>query len=99
VAISGHHVRDHGTDLYPSCLAHPFVRSSPTANTGGGIGRGQAIRQPTIEAIGIVSLANDAGESATLSLPIDLRSPVAAPDTDLSAPAAANDQERQQSSH
>jgi signal transduction histidine kinase len=94
------HVRDHGTGFSDSYLAHPFVRFAPTASTGRGTGLGLAIVQAITEAHGgVVSLANDAGASVTLVLPIDPTRPVAAPDTYLSAPVVASDQERQWSAH
>jgi two-component system, OmpR family, sensor kinase len=94
------HVRDHGTGFSDSYLAHPFVRFAPTASTGRGTGLGLAIVQAITEAHGgVVSLANDAGASVTLVLPIDPTRPVAAPGTYLSAPVAASDQERQWSAH
>ncbi len=93
-------VRDHGTGFADSYLAHPFERFAPTASTGRGTGLGLAIVQAITEAHGgTVNLANDAGASVTLSLPIDPTRPVAAPETLPSAPATATDQERQWSSH
>ena len=90
------HVRDHGTGFSDSYLAHPFVRFAPTASTGRGTGLGLAIVQAIIEAHGgVVSLANDAGASVTLLLPIDPTRPVAAPGTYPSAPVVASDQGRQ----
>jgi len=89
-------VRDHGAGFSDSYLAHPFVRFAPTASTGRGTGLGLAIVQAITAAHGgVVSLANDAGASVTLSLPIDPTRPVAAPGTRPSAPAAASDEQRQ----
>jgi signal transduction histidine kinase len=88
-------VRDHGVGFADNYLAHPFVRFAPTANTGRGNGLGLAIVQAITEAhSGTVTLANDAGASVTLSLPIDPTRPVAAPETRQSAPATATDQGR-----
>ncbi len=93
-------VRDHGAGFSDNYLAHPFVRFAPTASTGRGTGLGLAIVQAITEAHGgIVSVANDAGASVTLSLPKDPARPVVAPDADPSGPAAASDQERQWSAH
>jgi signal transduction histidine kinase len=93
-------VRDHGTGFVGSYLAHPFERFAPTASTGRGTGLGLAIVQAITEAHGgAINLANDAGASVTLSLPIDPTRPVAAPETRPSGPATATDQERQWSSH
>ena len=92
-------VRDHGSGFADSYLAHPFERFAPTASTGRSTGLGLAIVQAITEAHGgAVNLANDAGASVTLSLPIDPARPVGAPDTRPSAPATATDQERQWSS-
>jgi two-component system, OmpR family, sensor kinase len=92
-------VRDHGAGFADSYLAHPFERFAPTATTGRNTGLGLAIVQAITEAHGgVVSLANDAGASVTLFLPIDPTRPVAAPETRPSAPATATDQERQWSS-
>jgi signal transduction histidine kinase len=89
-------VRDHGTGFPDGYLANPFVRFAPTASTGRGTGLGLAIVQAIVEAHGgVVTLANDAGASVTLVLPIDPTRPVAGPGTYPSAPAAASDQERQ----
>jgi signal transduction histidine kinase len=90
------HIRDHGAGFADSYMAHPFVRFAPTASTGRGTGLGLAIVQAIAEAHGgIVSLANDAGASVTLSLPIDPTRPVVAPDAHPSAPVTATDEERQ----
>jgi two-component system, OmpR family, sensor kinase len=90
------HVRDHGTGFSDSYLANPFVRFAPTASTGRGTGLGLAIVQAITEAHGgVVSLANDAGASVTLVLPIDPTRPVAVPGTYPSAPVAATSEERQ----
>jgi two-component system, OmpR family, sensor kinase len=90
------HVRDHGTGFSDSYLAHPFVRFASTASTGRGTGLGLAIVQAITEAHGgVVSLANDAGASVTLVLPVDPTRPVAVPDTYPSAPVAATSEERQ----
>jgi two-component system OmpR family sensor kinase len=92
-------VRDHGAGFVDNYLAHPFERFARTATTGRGNGLGLAIVQAITEAHGgAVNLANDAGASVTLSLPIDPTRPVAVPDTRPSAPATATDQERQWSS-
>jgi signal transduction histidine kinase len=89
-------VRDHGTGFSDSYLTHQFVRFAPTAGTGPGTGLGLAIVQAITEAHGgRVSLANDAGASATLSLPIDPTRQVAAPPSGRSAPAEATSEERQ----
>jgi two-component system, OmpR family, sensor kinase len=93
-------VRDHGAGFADGYLAHPFERFAPTATTGRSTGLGLAIVQAITEAHGgAVYLANDAGASVTLFLPIDPTRPVAAPETRPSAPAKATDQERQWSSH
>jgi signal transduction histidine kinase len=93
-------VRDHGPGFSDSYLAHPFVRFAPTASTGRGTGLGLAIVQAITEAHGgAVSLANDAGASVILSLPMNPTRVVAAPGMHPSAPATATDQERQWSAH
>jgi signal transduction histidine kinase len=90
------HVRDHGAGFSDSYLAHPLVRFAPTASAGRGTGIGLAIVHAITEAHGgVVSLVNDAGASAILSLPIDPTRPVAASHSGPSAQAAATDQERQ----
>jgi signal transduction histidine kinase len=92
-------IRDHGAGFVDSYLARPFERFAPTASTGRSTGLGLAIVQAITEAHGgTVNLANDAGASVTLSLPIDPARPVGAPGTRPSAPAMATDQERQWSS-
>jgi two-component system, OmpR family, sensor kinase len=92
-------VRDHGSGFSQEYMAHPFVRFAPTASTGRGTGLGLAIVQAITAAHGgVVSLANDAGASVTLWLPIDPTRPVAASDTAPSSPTTATDQERQWSS-
>ena len=93
-------VRDHGAGFSSSYLAHPFVRFAPTASSKRGTGLGLAIVQAIAEAHdGTVSLANDHGASATLSLPINPKRSVAAPGSGQSAPTTATDQERQWSAH
>jgi signal transduction histidine kinase len=89
-------VRDHGTGFSDTYLAHPFLRFASRASTGRGTGLGLAIVRAITEAHGgLVSLANDAGASVTLSLPIDPARPVAAPPSGRSAPAEATSEERQ----
>jgi two-component system OmpR family sensor kinase len=93
-------VRDHGPGFSDSYLAHPFIRFAPKASTGRGTGLGLAIVQAITEAHGgAVSLANDAGASVTLSLPMNPTRAVAAPGTHPSVPATASDQEQQWSAN
>ena len=93
-------VHDHGAGFTESYLAHPFERFAAAPSTGRGTGLGLAIVQAITEAHGgAVSLANDAGASVTLSLPLSPTRAVAALGIHPSAPATATDQEQQWSAH